>query len=95
MPYIDEEGRQHFDDGLPYLIHKLEERGWQVGDINYVFTRIGWAFIRYLADGRGTVRYAHLNTIMGVFECAKLEFYKRIGGPLELNAHAKNGDVYR
>lgn len=40
-------------------------------------------------------RYADINEVVGVLECAKLELYRRVAAPYEDIACANNGDVYR
>ncbi|MBI9085369.1 MAG: hypothetical protein JEZ11_17370 [Desulfobacterales bacterium] len=39
--------------------------------------------------------YAHLNEIVGVFECAKLELYRQLSAPYEDRKIDENGDVYQ
>lgn len=59
------------------------------GELNYVITE---ALIGYLRV-KG-LRYATLNEIVGVLECAKAEFQRRIVAPYEDMKIAENGDVY-
>jgi hypothetical protein len=44
---------------------------------------------------KGTLRYAHLNEVIGALECAKLELYRRIAVPYEDQKITESGDVYR
>jgi len=60
------------------------------GELNYAITRL---CDRYLAI-HGGVSYARVNEIVGVLECAKQEFYRRVAGPYEDRKLAANGDVY-
>jgi hypothetical protein len=38
--------------------------------------------------------YKHINEIIGVLECAKQEFYRRVAAPYEDTKIQENGDVY-
>ena len=38
--------------------------------------------------------YTHLNSVMGVLESAKLEFYRRVVAPYEDKKIEENGDIY-
>lgn len=81
MPYIDPEARARLAKG---------ERPETPGELNYAVTRL---VDQYLAD-RGGLRYAHLNEVVGVLECAKLELYRRLAAPYEDGKIAEAGDVY-
>ena len=41
------------------------------------------SYLRSAAEDAGRVRYAHLNEVVGVLECAKLELYRRVASPYE------------
>ena len=55
------------------------------GELNYVITRI-------LKESY-PLRYFNLNRAMGVLECAKLEFYRRVVAPYEDIKIKESGDV--
>jgi hypothetical protein len=59
------------------------------GELNYAITKLIDTYLQQ----RG-VRYEHINTLIGVLECAKLELYRRIAGPYEDKKCQENGDVY-
>jgi len=59
------------------------------GELNYVVTEI---VKRYFHDNGG--RYQQINDILGAFEGAKLEFYRRVAAPYEDAKIKENGDVY-
>jgi hypothetical protein len=59
------------------------------GDLNYHITRACQVFIA--KHGRS---YASFNAVVGVLECAKLEFYRRAVAAYEDTKIAENGDVY-
>jgi hypothetical protein len=82
MPYIDAEARARLENG---------GRPETAGELNYAVTRL---IDDYLIQ-RGGIRYAHLNEVVGVLECAKLEVYRRLAAPYEDQKIAEAGDVYR
>lgn len=82
MPYVDAEARERIDGGgAPET----------PGELNYAISRL---VDDYLLR-RGGIRYAHLNEVVGVLECAKLELYRRLAAPYEDGKIAEAGDVYR
>ncbi len=82
MPYIPQEDRDRLESGAP---------PGTPGELNYAVTRI---VDEYLVR-KGGIRYARLNEVVGVLECAKLEFYRRLAGPYEDEKRSESGDVYR
>lgn len=81
MPYIDTDARERLDGGgSPET----------PGELNYAITRL---VDEYLMR-RGGIRYAHLNEVVGVIECAKLELYRRLAAPYEDRKIEEAGDVY-
>ena len=87
MPYISKDLRDKLDKDVESLIDKLnsEPEDVQDGELNYVVSR--------LLHGIYPLRYRHINRAVGVLECAKLEFYRKIAGPYEETAIEKNGDI--
>lgn len=81
MPYITQEDRKKLDDG---------GRPESAGGLNYRITMIIDDYLRR----KGGVRYAHINEVIGVLECAKMELYRRLAAPYEDKKIAENGDVY-
>jgi hypothetical protein len=83
MPYITERAKSD-----------LEETGMNPkffsgpGDLNYAITRL---VLEYLPT---TPHYADYNSVVGVLESAKLEFYARMVRPYEDKKIKENGDVY-
>jgi hypothetical protein len=85
MPYIKQEDR----DRLYYVINRNEEIRTP-GELNYLITRL---CLKYRED-KGVMDYETLNSIVGVLECAKQEFYRRMVSPYEDKKIRENGDVY-
>jgi hypothetical protein len=85
MPYIKQEDRDKIDSKLnPLLLTPLSS-----GELNYVITKLCNFYLSYHKPN-----YSTMNNIIGVLECAKLEYYRRICGPYEDTKVKENGDVY-
>lgn len=81
MPYIKAERRADLSHKGPMPTN--------AGELNYAVTSlVDWYLV---AHGK---RYATLNEVIGVLECAKLELYRRVAAPYEDTKIAENGDVY-
>ena len=84
MPYINQAERELVNPALNELL-KIRLIG--PGIANYVVTR-------FLAGTMDTTSYRGINEIIGVLECAKLEFYRRVAASYEDQKIQENGDVY-
>lgn len=84
MPYIVKTERKQLDKH----IDKILEHMGHVGQLNYVITRLCHKWI--IKFGK---RYAYLNAIIGVLECAKMEFYAIIARPYEDIKIVENGAI--
>lgn len=83
MPYITQERREALRVS-PYT------RPLDAGELNYVITDLCLSYA-LLED---SLNYQRLNTVVGVLESAKLEFYRRMVAPYEDKKCKENGDVY-
>ncbi len=83
MPYID----PHRRTMLANVGHQAETPG----ELNYKITGL---ITQYLAHNFRHVGYTQMNEIMGVLECAKQEFYRRVVVPYENTKCEENGDCY-
>lgn len=81
MPYIDSPNRMD----LQY------REALTPGELNYILTSLCDDYARTRDPNVG---YAAINEVIGVLECAKLEFYRRIAAPYEDIKCKQNGDVY-
>lgn len=90
MPYIDTKSRLRIEYCAKEknAIKLLSDAIQTEGDLNYIITRLCHEFIVKVGK-----KYATLNTIIGVLECAKQEFYRRIISPYENKKIDENGDV--
>lgn len=92
MPYIPQDQRSEIDweldcllDELDLLMSRYPDK--QAGILNYTISYIISKILK------GNLNYANINMVVGVLECAKLELYRRLAGPYEDKAIAKNGDL--
>jgi len=89
MPYILKPDRLKFNDILEVLESKIPEIK-NAGELNYLITKICLTYLKQKG-----LKYQNINEIVGVLECAKQEFYRRIATPYENEkiANPENGDV--
>lgn len=87
MPYIKPNDKLRFAKEL----EELKSMVMTAGDLNYVITSI---CKNHLERKNETLCYSYLNEVIGVLECAKLEFYRRMVVPYEQLKIEENGDVY-
>jgi hypothetical protein len=87
LPYIKNENRGKYEETITKLIELLKAQPVENvdGELNYLITR--------LLKGVYPLRYFNLNRALGVLECAKLEFYRRVVGPYEDIKIKESGDV--
>jgi len=87
LPYIKPENRPKYEKQLDELIAIFKSLPVEEvdGEMNYVITKI----LREVYP----VRYFHINRAVGVLECVKLEYYRRIAAPYEDRKIQESGDV--
>jgi hypothetical protein len=89
MPYIDPMDRVTLKAPIDYVLLTLNEKGYNPGWINYIITKIIFAWWKASAQN-----YATIASICGVLDNVKTEFYFRVAVPYERAKQLKNGDVY-
>ncbi len=83
MPYIAKELRQTYTPVIESSKIHLP------GELNFAITQL---LKKYVKDhGKNYTTY---NDIVGVLECAKMEFVRRLVNPYEDQKIQENGDVY-
>lgn len=95
MPYIKADEREAFEPVFQ-AFRDAVAGGMTPGHLNYAITRLVHTYLDVeLGDGQWQPgwNYAMLNEVIGVLECAKLEFYRHIVGPYEDIKIRENGDV--
>lgn len=81
MPYIVPAARKNLEEG---------NAPSTAGELNYLITLLCMSYL----EGDAEPSYGRLNEVVGVLECAKLEFYRRIVADYEEDKMEENGDVY-
>lgn len=89
MPYIDQRARKAIDPALRGVLALITTKKLEAGDINYLITRI---LLTYLE--KNGYRYKDINEVMGILECVKQEFYRRVVAPYEEQRKKERGDVF-
>jgi hypothetical protein len=83
MPYVSQEREEE----LKPFVEALSKQVSTAGDMNHVFS--------VLLLKTNPVCYDDYNRLIGILECAKLEFYHRAVRVYEDRKIAENGDIYR
>lgn len=94
MPYISKDKRSYLDphiDNLHRFLVDLElddSKNNMEGNLNYTITRL-----LKLVYGDETSSYRDVNDVIGVLECIKLEYYRKLAAPYEDVKESQNGRV--
>lgn len=92
MPYIEQEERDQIDPKLEELLMHMGPL--TPGQFVYIIYQIAlWQATNGGVD-KLPVNWTKCNEIVGNIDCAGKEFYRRVVGPYEGEAIAKNGDCY-
>lgn len=91
MPYISKEKRDEINIFMDDLIDELEERGFMIGDLAYILYRICLAYINAYDY---EPHFSIYNSVIGVLESVKLEFYRKKVAPYEDTKESENGAIY-
>ena len=92
MPYIERKDRKLLDPQIIRLAGQLESEG----ELNYVISRLCHFVIgeeNNIGEKFVNRTYAGLNSVMGVLECVKQEFYRTVVAPYEDTKKEQNGPV--
>ncbi len=85
MPYIPKKRREEINKYINELCLRLGE---DPGERNYVITMIIHDYIAQTG-----LRYEHLNSAVGILDCAKAEFNRTVVIPYEKKKMEENGPV--
>ena len=95
MPYILSEKRHPLDPIIELMRKELvnlaldDANNNHAGNLNYIFTKL--LMISYgTADDTS---YANINQAIGVVECVKQEFYRKVAAPYEDKKELENGPI--
>jgi hypothetical protein len=92
MPYIKEEQRSLLEEPIRSLIQRvisIDDEDEYEGVCNYIVTTL----LNEIMIPPTGPRYRYVNRIMGILECVKAEFYRRLASSYEQGAIIKNGDL--
>lgn len=96
MPYVMEPRRREIlidvtdpNSAISDLMINVRAAASSPGDLNFAISELCKAYLR--SHG---LDYTSLNEIVGVLECTKLEFYRRVTAPYEDEKIKQNGDIY-
>jgi hypothetical protein len=93
MPYINNDLRSTLDPVVDHIINALREleldfpESSTEGNLNYIISRV----LNGVYTNGG---YKAINDAIGVLECIKQEYYRRVASEYENKKIAENGDVY-
>lgn len=93
MPYVDQESRNHLNAEIIELADKINicHNGisHREGRMNYTISKLinevygpDWC-------------YSKINEIIGILECVKQEYYRKVAAAYEDTKEVQNGPVYR
>ena len=87
MPYVKQYKRNKYEKILEELVKILKALPPEEidGELNYVVSKI----LREIYP----LRYFHINKAIGVLECIKLEYYRRVAAPYEDLKIEETGDI--
>ena len=88
MPYISPKDRPLFNKIIEDFIDGQIYDPFTPGELNYLITTLLHEWSKNIKG------YTAYNTIIGILECAKQEFYRRIVAPYEDEKILENGDVF-
>ncbi len=96
MPYIKQERRNKLDVSIDAIIHEIKAKSLQEGstldgEVNYAISRIASGVL--MDKPSSPVRYYDILRVVGAFNCACQEFYRRVAFLAEDNAISRNGDI--
>lgn len=89
MPYIDQPSRALYAPGIKAIVDRIPASPHHKGDLTYVITEI-----LHKAIGEN-LRYSDYCDVIGILECAKLEFYVDRVHEYEKKKKAEHGDLYK
>lgn len=84
MPYIKQEDREPLKPHIENLGNAIDSEG----ELNYVISMLLHAYMR-----KKGIRYGNMNAVVGVLECAKMEFYRQVAAAYEDAKIFENGNI--
>ncbi len=90
MPYIKQANKLLLNDAINNINDIVLEHGANSGIVNFIINQITSSI---LTNYGSHLEYQTIQDIIGVFECAKLEFYRRVAARYEDRKINENGDI--
>ncbi len=89
MPYITQADRKKF------IVPLMNLNPMTPGELNYCISMLCHQYLKYTSENgdKYSARYQKHNDVVGVLECAKQEFYRRMTAPYEDKVMNENGDL--
>jgi len=92
MPYIKQDKRSVLDPAINELRNALVEL--QVDDeLNNMEGNLNYAITKLLSMVYTSPSYREINDAIGMLECCKLEYYRKVAAPYEAQKEIENGEV--
>lgn len=85
MPYIEEKDRVSFDIYIDKTVQHIQNEG----DLNYCI----YSLMKKWLEKQKPINYSKLSSCIAAFECAKLEFYRKVISKYEDLKCKKNGEI--
>lgn len=92
MPYIVESKREVLNKAIDDLVDALRQlesddpENNMEGNLNYAISSI--------INQTYNVSYRSINDVVGLLECVKMEYYRKVAAPYETQKEFDNGPVY-
>jgi hypothetical protein len=95
MPYISQEKRQYLDESIDGVRKALAEIEMDYSGDNNAEGNLNYVISSLLAKIYSRGNYRDINDVVGVLECAKMEYYRKVAAPYEDEKATENGKVYK
>jgi hypothetical protein len=92
VPYIKQTQREVLVESIDGLIEDIHQAGLTEKEIAGVLNYTISSLLKAMKPDSGW-NYAACNNTIGVLECAKQEFYRRVISPYEDKKILENGDI--
>ena len=89
MPYIPQNERT----GLDNFIHSIADEIKNTDDPQKIEARFNYFLSKLIRMVYGEPRYTKINSVLGMLEAVKFEFYRMYGAPYEEEKRKEHGDI--
>lgn len=92
MPYIKQEQRELVKSDIDRIANEIAKMQFDDPEVN-VEGVVNYVISRLLETVYTTPSYREINDVIGVLECAKMEYYRKNAAPYEDQKEQENGPV--